>query len=215
MKSLSRDKKLVIGCYLFFLVTSILVCLYNFGEDRLLRRLGKLETFTLSASDFELVDMQPAEGGAYLSTSTDPRMLLKGLSGKRVRSVEMQVVYTSEPGEVTLFYMPRAGMEEFSAQYRVWAVKDDDTHYTFTLPRGKVFGIRIDPAMYTSAGMQFLSIVCNPVRPVSSFFRVSGSWLFYFFVCPALLASALKYSIALWNYLTAARGKTRAGRAEH
>lgn len=42
-----------------------------------------------------------------------------------------------DPGELSVFYKPRADMEEYDATYRVWAHKEaEDGVYTFTLPRG-------------------------------------------------------------------------------
>lgn len=199
------EKTLFLACYLAFFLISAAACLYGFCEDRILRATGKLEEFTLSAADFELVDLAPAEGqDTYISTSTDPRMLLTRLPGQ-VRTVEMKIDFSGEPGEMTLFYMPKAGMEEFSPSYRVWAVKTGEGRYSFTLPRKDIYGLRIDPGMYNQNRMTFLSIRCNTKRPASAYFTLSSTWLFYFTVCPALIASALKYLIALYQHFAGPR----------
>ena len=98
---------------------------------------------------FALTDLEQ-EGDLYTSTSVDPRMELDlaavsptGVPAY-VRRVTVRVTFLNmDPGELSVFYKPRADMKEYDATYRVWAHKEaEDGVYTFTLPlldkRGRV-----------------------------------------------------------------------------
>ena len=107
--------------------------------------------------------------------------------------VRIEAVFRNkDPGEFCIFYKPRPGMEDFDANYRVWAHVEEDGSYTFTLPRGKIYGLRLDPGIYAGIEMEITSITLNPQRSFGSYFVPSRLWLLCQLVAPALIASAVR-----------------------
>ena len=147
-----NDRRLVALCYAVFLAGSILASLYGFAEDAYQRARGNVAQTEISGAQediFALTDLEQ-EGDLYTSTSVDPRMELDlaavsptGVPAY-VRRVTVRVTFLNmDPGELSVFYKPRADMEEYDATYRVWAHKEaEDGVYTFTLPRGALYGLR-------------------------------------------------------------------------
>lgn len=155
-----NDRRLVALCYAVFLAGSILASLYGFAEDAYQRARGNVAQTEISGAQediFALTDLEQ-EGDLYTSTSVDPRMELDlaavsptGVPAY-VRRVTVRVTFLNmDPGELSVFYKPRADMKEYDATYRVWAHKEaEDGVYTFTLPRGALYGLRLDPGIYLS-----------------------------------------------------------------
>lgn len=209
-----NDKRLVALCYAVFLAGSVLVSVYGFVEDAYQRARGNVVQTEIPGAQenvFALTDLIQ-EGELYTSTSVDPRMELN-LSAVSpagvpayVRRVAIKVSFLNkDPGELSVFYKPRADMEEYDASYRVWAHKEaDEGVYTFTLPRSALYGLRLDPGIY--AGMQFRleRVVINAPRSFSEWFMPTRPWLLCLAVVPLLAASVLKY-LALAAAALAAR----------
>ncbi|MBC5580643.1 hypothetical protein H8S23_03905 [Anaerofilum sp. BX8] len=187
-----RDKQLVALCYAAFFAVSLLVSLYSFAEDRVQRALGNVTETEISAADFEWTDLEQSPGGALVTTSADPRMVLRD-PPVYVRGVRVEALFRKkDPGEFCIFYKPRPGMEDFDANYRVWARVEADGSYTFALPRGKIYGLRLDPGIYAGIEMEITGITLNPQRSFGSYFAPSRLWLLCQLVAPALAASAIQ-----------------------
>lgn len=205
-----RPRRLLALCYAAFLAGSLLACSVSLAADRLLRAAGQLKEQRLEVEDFTLIEME--RGGAenlWISTSSDPRMILKDCPA-RVSGVELELEYLDlDPGEFTLFYQPRPGMEEFDAGYRLWARRTGEGSWAFTLPAGRIYGLRLDPAIYTGVQMQIDSIVLNRRQPAAEFFAPSRPWAAAGLVCPALAAAAVDTARAV---LCASRAPGRPGK---
>ena len=122
-----NDRRLVALCYAVFLAGSILASLYGFAEDAYQRARGNVAQTEISGAQediFALTDLEQ-EGDLYTSTSVDPRMELDlaavsptGVPAY-VRRVTVRVTFLNmDPGELSVFYKPRADMEEYDATYR-------------------------------------------------------------------------------------------------
>lgn len=206
-----RDKRLVALCYLLFFGLSVLASLYSFAEDRVQRALGNVTTAGISAADFDWTDLERGADGALLTTSADPRMVLRD-SPAYVRGVRIEAVFRNkDPGEFCIFYKPRPGMEDFDANYRVWAHVEEDGSYTFTLPRGKIYGLRLDPGIYAGIEMEITGITLNPQRSFGSYFVPSRLWLLCQLVAPALIASAIQCAAEAFSAVKK-RGRLSGGR---
>jgi len=212
-----NDRRLVALCYAVFLAGSILASLYGFAEDAYQRARGNVAQTEISGAQedvFALTDLEQ-EGDLYTSTSVDPRMELDlaavsptGVPAY-VRRVTVRVTFLNmDPGELSVFYKPRADMEEYDATYRVWAHKEaEDGVYTFTLPRGALYGLRLDPGIYSGMQFRLESVIINEPRGFFEWFLPTRPWLLCLAVVPLLTASVLKY-LAL---AAAALGARRAG----
>ena len=119
-----NDRRLVALCYAVFLAGSILASLYGFAEDAYQRARGNVAQTEISGAQediFALTDLEQ-EGDLYTSTSVDPRMELDlaavsptGVPAY-VRRVTVRVTFLyMDPGELSVFYKPRADMEEYDA----------------------------------------------------------------------------------------------------
>ena len=133
-----NDRRLVALCYAVFLAGSILASLYGFAEDAYQRARGNVAQTEISGAQediFALTDLEQ-EGDLYTSTSVDPRMELDlaavsptGVPAY-VRRVTVRVTFLNmDPGELSVFYKPRADMEEYDATYRVWALIHEQADY--------------------------------------------------------------------------------------
>ena len=192
-----NDRKLLAFCYAVFLAGSLVLPLLGYAEDRVQRAMGNLEPMEVSMSDFELADLEQTGPDSYVSISVDPRMVMKD-SPKTVRTVTVKFDFTNmEPGEFCLFYKPRPGMEDFDARCRVWAHEEEDGSYTFTLPYGDIYGLRIDPGIYYGLRFDVESITFNEPRSFWSWFAPTRVWMLSLLIVPALSAVILKYAAAL------------------
>lgn len=186
-----NDRRLLALCYAAFFLCSLVYSVYGFAEDRVQRMTGNVEQQTVAADAFTLTDLV-LEDGTYVSQSPDPRMTLTDVPAY-VRSVTVEAAFLNmDPGEFCLFYQPRPGMEEFDVNYRLWAHLNDDGTYTFTLPRGKVYGLRLDPGIYTGLAFTLGEITLNAPRGFWSWFTPGRPWLLAFAAVPALAAAVLK-----------------------
>lgn len=206
--ALHSGKKLLCVCYAAFLLISLLWSAGTLAYDRGLRSSGELRPLRLSVESFELYNMEAAGEGVFVSLSDDPRMVLTDCP-LHVSRIDIKIDFINmDPGEFTLFYKPRPGMEDFDANFRLWGQLQPDGSYSFTLPLGECYGLRIDPGMYAGLQMDFVDIIMNETQPVSTFFAPTNSWFAAFIIFPALAASAIQYVIACADAFFARRGNT-------
>lgn len=202
LKALFRnDKQLIALCYAAFFLVSVLACLYGWAEDGVRRALGQVTQQTLTAEDFTLTDLTAQEDGTLLAATADPRMTLNDVP-KYVRTIRIKAEFLNmDPGEFCVFYKPRPGMEEFDAGYRVWAKQEDDGTYTFTLPKGRIYGLRLDPGIYSGLVLRLEEIVCNAPQSFLSRFAPSRTWLLCQLAVPMVLAALCKMCREAWEAL--------------
>ena len=118
-------------CYSVYVLWTAVSGLYGFGADSLLRATGKLGTVELTVSDFVPVNLEQ-EGEGWRSVTADPQ-LLYDVQG-RVMTVRVWMDFDADPGELDLYYIQSPG-EDYDKYRRVWAVRQDDGSYLYTLPR--------------------------------------------------------------------------------
>ncbi len=193
-------RRLVALCYAVFFAGSLLFALYSAAEDGVRRLAGDVQRIELDGARtdaFELLNLEQ-DGARYRSTSIDPRMELDlslvspGSEAIYVRSVTIYFGgMNKDPGEVCVFFKPKPGMPEYDAIYRVWGYKDAQNVYRFALPMGELYGIRIDPAIYSDFQFELERIVLNEPRGLLTRLAPTRPWLLAAAVVPPLAASAL------------------------
>ena len=169
--------------------------LYGFGADSLLRATGKLGTVELTASDFVPVNLEQ-EGDGWRSVTADPQ-LLYDVQG-RVMTVRVWMDFDADPGELDLYYIQSPG-EDYDKYRRVWAVRQDDGSYLYTLPRTYIHQLRLDPGSAENLGISIQKIRLNEPAGLDAYFDLSLNGLFRLAVCPALAAAVLAWLTRLWE----------------
>lgn len=194
LKSLPfQSKRLLAVCYSIFVIGSVLACLFSAAEDGVQRALGNVQQQEVSMTDFEWIDLEQNEENTYYSTSYDPRLILTN-PPEYVRTITVSANFINlDPGEFCVFYKPEPDMEEFDANYRVWAKENDDGTYSFTLPNSKVYGLRFDPGIYAGIIFTIDSITLNAPQSLFARFIPTRVWLLALLVIPAFIASIVQY----------------------
>ena len=169
--------------------------LYGFGADSLLRATGKLGTVELTASDFVPVNLEQ-EGDGWRSVTADPQ-LLYDVQG-RVMTVRVWMDFDADPGELDLYYIQSPG-EDYDKYRRVWAVRQDDGSYLYTLPRTYIHQLRLDPGSAENLGISIQKIRLNEPAGLEAYFDLSLNGLFRLAVWPALAAAVLAWLTRLWD----------------
>lgn len=185
------------ACYalaaLCWLALGVYGCLYDAG----------LESWSFPLTEFQIVGMEPVESAenVYRATSGDPQLLMEDVSARKVRtfSYRSQVV-SGEPREVCLYYTTRVG-EPYSSDRRVFPVVQADGRYVYTLPRGTIVSLRLDPC--SPDGGQAVELAfpeaCieinrpDTVPPFWAHFVPSWYQLFCLLLYPALAAAVLDW----------------------
>lgn len=201
-------KRLVVLCYAAFLAGSLLFALYCAAEDGVRRLTGDVQRIEFDGARtdvFTLLNLEQ-DGARYVSTSIDPRMdmdltlVTPGTQSVYVRSVAIYFRdMNMDPGEICVFFKPKPGMVEYDAVYRVWAHKESSNVYRFTLPMGELYGIRIDPAIYSGFQFELERIVLNEPRVLIDRLIPTRPWLLAAVTVPPLVASALWWLFRAWE----------------
>lgn len=201
-------KRLIALCYAVFLLASLLIVLYGAAEDAVRRWRGDVQRIEFDGARtdvFTLLNLEQ-DGARYVSTSIDPRMdmdltlVTPGTQSVYVRSVAIYFRdMNMDPGEICVFFKPKPGMVEYDAVYRVWAHKESSNVYRFTLPMGELYGIRIDPAIYSGFQFELDRIVLNEPRSLWERLTPTRPWLLAAAVVPLLAASALHWVFCAWD----------------
>lgn len=192
-------------CYalaaLLWLLLGVYGCVYDAG----------LQSASFALTDFQIVGLEPLAGAenGYLATSGDPQLLMEDVSDRRVRTVSYRPqVLAGDPREVCLYYTTRVG-EPYSQDRRVFPVVEPDGRHVFSLPRGRVVSLRLDPC--SPDGTQAVELAfqggCIDLNhpatlPVWWAHFVPGWYqLFCLLLYPALAAAALDWLRAVWQWL--------------
>ena len=169
------------------------------GGWRLLADSG-LQSWETPAADFELADLAP-EGDGLVTTSQDPQMVLPDVRGQNIRTVSYTVTFGGgAPREMCLYYSPHRD-EPFSQDRRVFPRQTADGTYVFTLPRGRVAKLRLDPCSPDRdrpVTMAFAGGVIRFNAPETlphgaDYFLPDGCALFCLLLYPGLAAAALDW----------------------
>lgn len=203
-----NGKRLIILCYAVFLTGSLLFVLFGAIEDSVRRMTGDVQVVEIPgdlADAFRLEALE-RDGTHYTALSVDPQMELDlsrvspDGSAVYVRSVTLYVEdLNMDPGEVCVFYKPRPDMEEYDANYRVWVHKVALNIYSFTLPRCEMYGIRIDPGMFTGLQFRLERVVLNEPRSLLDCLTPTRPYLLALAVVPLLAASVLHWMFCAWD----------------
>ena len=188
--ALASEKRLIALCYVLFFAVSVLVCLASFAEDAFQRAIGNVVPAQLDVNSFSLIDTQQTQPDTFISTSPDPRMVLEP-SPAYVRTVTVDCTFSKQ--------------EEYDATRRAWGYRQADGSYTFTLPKGRIYGLRLDPGIFTNLAFEVHSITINAPRSFFSWFAPSPVWVLGQAVVPLLAAAVLKNVRGLWARLAALR----------
>lgn len=202
--ALASEKRLIALCYALFFAASVLVCLASFAEDAFQRAVGNVEPAQLDVNGFALTDMQQEQPGVFTSTSPDPRMVLEP-SPAYVRTVTVDCTFSKDPGEFCIFYKTSPQQTEYDATRRAWGYRQADGTYSFTLPKGRIYGLRLDPGIFTNLTFEVNSITINAPRSFFSWFAPTPVWVLGQAVVPLLMAAVAKNVRGLWARLAALR----------
>ena len=137
----SRRAQLPMACYGLALVLWVVLGVFQMAGDAM----AGLQEYTLEVTDFQLVGLESTGAhGVLQTTNGDPQMLLDDLPGA-VRTVSYSVGFAGgEPREMCLYYTTKVG-QPYSQERRVFPETVADGSYRYTLPRGSIAALRLDP----------------------------------------------------------------------
>lgn len=137
----SRRAQLPLACYGLALVLWVVLGVFQMAGDAM----AGLQEYTLEVTDFQLVGLEPTGAhGVLQTTDGDPQLLLDEVPGA-VRAVSYSADFAGgEPREMCLYYTTRVG-QPYSQERRVFPETAADGSYRFTLPRGSIAALRLDP----------------------------------------------------------------------
>lgn len=214
------------ACYLLAAAAWLVLAAVHCAADSMARSGGTLVEQTLSAADFQLVDLVvlgedgETETGASAAlletTSGDPQMILENVTdgrieGTAVRTLQLYCEFDADPREMCLYYTTAEG-QPYSQDMRVFAAVQPDGSYLFTLPRGRLCALRLDPCSpeeNKSVTLTLQKVVLN--RPVSAAGYFVPSWyqLYCLVLYPALAAAALSWAAHAAAWLRGRKTGTR------
>lgn len=201
-----RTIRLLALCYAVALVLALCVHVGRFVYSQILRTTGALQTLQLTIEDFELVDLYLLEDGSYATISADPQMLLRN-TALRVESVTMEMQVSGDGVTVPLMvsaYYANEG-EGYSARQIVYAACESTEGslplYSFSLPVGGAYNLRIDPDIAAGRMLTFGTITINAPRTLGSYFVPTAGEAWLLLVVPALLACGLSLLPSNWRPL--------------
>ncbi|MDD3428919.1 MAG: hypothetical protein PHG02_02790 [Oscillospiraceae bacterium] len=205
-----KGRRLVAACYLVFIVASIVLCLYNFTYDSILRATGKLQTVYLTTADFTEIDQIEIVDKTTLLTvenefgGGDPKIILDySKTPVYVRSITTDMRFSRAPGEFNVFYLTKKAFalgHTYGTSDRVWGAQDKSGVWHFTLPRTQYYGLRIDPGTFTANQISWSYIILNAPRSFFSYFTFGYSWLFGLIVYPALAAAIIGWLQEIYTH---------------
>ena len=110
-----------------------------------------------------------------------------------IRSVRIEAEFLNmDPGEFCIFYKPNPEMEDYDANYRVWAYIEPDGSYFFPAAARQSLRFSARSRYLHRIEMEITSITLNPQQSFLSWFVPSRVWLLAQLVIPAMIAGAIK-----------------------
>lgn len=213
-----RPGRLLVLCYIVYMLGALLFATGGLVADRLLPRIA------LPADSGQAVGMTltedgvPGRGvwGSFLTENGDPQLVLYPLGEEGatlpVRQVLLRAHFTRGPGEMELFYLrkvPQGEAPGFHARQRVIGVPQHDGSYLYTLPPGKVAALRLDMGGYGENLVELEAVVLNPHLPLADYYVPDLRGILAGVFLPAL-ASCLIYTIMEVVWLARRRMQQRA-----
>lgn len=199
---LQRRGALPAACYLLALLLWLVQGTANYGSDAVARAQGQLAETTLPLTDWQLVQLEPAEQAEdavqLTTTGGDPQIILENIGDTVVRTVSYTADFDGDAREMCLYYTTKVG-EDYSQDRRVFPQNLGNGQYLYTLPRVSVAALRIDPCSpdqnkTVTMALQGGTICLNAALPaVWQYFVPSWYQLFCLLLYPALLAAALDW----------------------
>lgn len=190
---LQRPWGLAAICYSAALAGWILYSAFCLGSDSLSMAAGTLNRQVLTVDSFELVNLEKQGNNRLYTINGDPQMILRDVSGQIVRNLTIRAEYTKDAREMCLYYTT-APEQDFSQEKRVFAVQADDGTCTYTLPRTKIYSLRLDPcspAENELLTMTVEEISLNETCSALSYFTPGWSGAFCLALWPGMAASLL------------------------
>lgn len=195
-------------CYAFCLAVWLLGSLGGLCADGLAKAGGDLYQFELAPGDFELVALEPQEGGALLTLDGDPQMIWRNEGAVTVRTLRMEAEFDRSPREMCLYYTTKEG-EPFSVDKRVFAAQANDGSYVYTLPQKRITALRLDPCSPLEnkpVEMVISGLHVNEPAAWWSYFAPGWAGLLSMILYPGLAAAGISLVRAAWMWYKNKRG---------
>ena len=198
--------RLPLACYLAALLLWMLYGAWGLASDAL----SGLTQTDVPVTDFQLVGLVPLEDAGenwYLTTDGDPQLLLEDV-GQTVRTVSYAADFVGDAREMCLYYTTKVG-EPYSRDRRVFPETLPDGSYRYTLPRGPVVSLRLDPCSpdenkQVRVGFAGGVITLNRRATLPGgldYFIPSWYQAFCLLLYPALAAAALNWAVHVMRRL--------------
>ena len=199
----SRRAQLPMACYGLALVLWVVLGVFQMAGDAM----AGLQEYTLEVTDFQLVGLESTGAhGVLQTTNGDPQMLLDDLPGA-VRTVSYSADFAGgEPREMCLYYTTKVG-QPYSQERRVFPEIVADGSYRYTLPRGSIAALRLDPCSpdegkSLTVAFPGVNITLNRAADLPKgldYFIPSWYQCFCLILYPALAAAVFSWLLALWR----------------
>ncbi len=175
---------LVGACYALCFVLALVLHTGQWLYNRALYASGALTKAVLQIDDFAPVQMQEQEDGTWVTTGSDPQLILND-ANLRIDTVRTEFQFSREPLIQTAFYANQEG--GYSLRRMVYA-REGEAGAQYWFSAGGVQNLRLDPD--SSYGNVLLEgdIVVNEPRPAWAFFIPGGTELAVLLLAPAFLA---------------------------
>ncbi|MEG1549230.1 MAG: hypothetical protein RR395_02235 [Ruthenibacterium sp.] len=190
-----QSLRLVAACYLLVLSAWVGSNIFCFAQDTYRRANGTLQTQECTFESVICTDMEVESPTVATTTGVDPQIILKPLQGA-VTEVQLRFTYSRYPGEVNLYYAKNDA--PFDNRYKIWGKAQNDGSYLFTLPRGKIDAIRIDPSNLADITMTIENFTLNAPRSFFAYFKLTYEQLFAFLLLPGFAAACLGYGFSVF-----------------
>ncbi len=197
-------------CYAFTLAGWVLYSAFCLGSDSLATLTGSLQRQELAVQDFTLVNLEETGENTLYTLNGDPQMILEDVSGQKIRSLTIRAEYTKDAREMCLYYTTAPG-QDFSQEKRVFAVQADDGTCTYTLPRSRIYSLRLDPcspAENELLTMTVESITLNAPQSAIAYFAPGWAGAFNLALWPGMAAALISILVGVCRTLRP--GKKRA-----
>ena len=151
---------------------------------------GSLETYTITATDFEWNGIRE-KNGRIITTDNDPQMTLE--KSQKFTALKFYMDASIHPGEMVVYYT-EPGDAGFSVQKRLWIVPDDEIGwYKVETSLKNVTALRVDPTMYAGNVLVFGEFIFNQEKPIGAYFAVSYGDVFNLLIYTGIISSILKF----------------------
>lgn len=195
MKTTKKKKmKRVLCLYAVVLGLYLLCCAGRCAANMWQRHTGALETRVLSLPDFTpeniRYDSYEEGGGVFVSTNTDPQLILLFPQGQRVGRLLFDAASNKGGGEMVLYYTT-APDADFSETKKLWAQQDEQGVWYFDLYGRTVYALRLDPDTVGGVRWQVNEIVLNAPVPWADYFVPSARQTAFLLAFPLLGTSAV------------------------